>query len=55
MICPGSYAPAIRRHPITGAAECPDCGRRFDLRDLAGEAKANVPGHSPPYVPEGIQ
>ena len=34
--CDGSYAPPIRRHPVTGAGECPICGRRFDHADMAG-------------------
>ncbi len=46
MSCPGSYREAVRRHPHTGAAECPVCARRFDYRDLAGEEKRNVPLHS---------
>ena len=46
-LCNGSYTAAIRVHPATGAAECSECGARFDRRDLAGEAKVNVPGHSP--------
>lgn len=53
--CAGSYQPAIRRHPVTGAGECPSCGRRFDLGQLAGYRMnnerpfevQNVPMHSP--------
>lgn len=46
--CLGSYKPAIRRHPETASAECPECGTRFDYNDLAGE-KRNVPLHSPAW------
>ena len=49
MICNGSYTPAIRRHPVTGAAECAACGNRFDVGQLAGVG-TNVPGHSPGFA-----
>jgi hypothetical protein len=45
--CRGSYQPAIRRHPKTGAAKCPECARLFDIEELAGTFKVNVPAHSP--------
>jgi hypothetical protein len=45
--CTGSYTEAVRTHPVTGAASCRACGRRFDRANLAGEAKVNVPLHSP--------
>lgn len=53
MICNGSYLPGIRRHPLTGSAECGHCGLRFDKDDMAG-AGANVPGHSPLEYPRGV-
>lgn len=45
--CAGEYRAGIRVHPVTGAAECPVCGRRFDRNQMAGELKVNVPMHSP--------
>ena len=45
--CAGGYRAGIRVHPVTGAAECPVCGRRFDRNQMAGEFKVNVPMHSP--------
>lgn len=48
--CVGSYSKAIRVNPTTGSAECPACGQRFDLVELAGETGVNVPLHSPNLV-----
>lgn len=45
--CAGTYRAGIRVHPVSGAAECPVCGRRFDHNQMAGERKVNVPMHSP--------
>jgi hypothetical protein len=50
--CAGSYKGAIRENPATGAKECPECGRRFDRRDLAGMGR-NVPLHSPAFNEDG--
>lgn len=38
--CPSGGQTPIREHPVTGAGECPTCGRRFD----AGELRRNAMG-----------
>jgi hypothetical protein len=56
-LCRGSLLVAIRRHPVTGAGECPECGRRFDFADLlsppVGSARPSgvscLPNHAPAW------
>ena len=48
-LCPGSYRTGIRRNPVTGSAECPDCSMRIDRRDLLGDTR--IPAHDPKRYP----